>query len=785
MSQAQARPAASALILGFWLIALVASAFVISRAPFLADMSIFLPRSPDAAQMVLSRGMRSGTGARTLLVAVAGVPENKRAATSRALVKQWEAIDGVSNALNGRSSSIAADESLLFNARYLLAPNLNAKEFEVDSLRESVQRSISLLRSGVGLFAKEKILRDPTGAAPRVLDNLSSDNRPSTQNGVWVTRDKSSLLFVIRTTVDGTDLDAQEQILSNIEQSFVSVRNEAALESATLTLSGPPLFAVQSREMIRGDVIRLSTIGIGFIVLLLVFVFRSLPAVLLTLVPMFSAVAVGAATVATTFGSLHGLTLGFGAALIGETVDYAIYHLSSSRNRSASRAVWGPVRLGVMTSVIGFAVLLLSGFPGLAQIAVFAISGLIAGYLVARWVLPLLTPARFAPRSLAGVGRFAHGLMVAGRPARLVVGVLTVAALGFAATQRGQLWDSDIAALNPIARSAQQMDQTLRESLGEQGARVLVMVQADNEAQVLEATHRVTQAIIAVATEANAPGFSSPTQILPPPSVQQSNQAALPDAAQLKKVLAQATKGQLLSAKRFKRFAVDVQNARNREPLQVADFDGTQIGARLNTLLIPGEGSVTALIPVNDPPAGEVDLSVLTQAIPHLSNAQVNVVDLKAQTNNLYGGYLQEAITLSALGGLAIAALLAFRLRSMRALIGIALPVIAALSIVITVLSLLGQSLHLLHLIGLLLVAAVGSNYALVVGQYHQDTDQDPATLGALCVANATTLCGYGVLAASSVPLLSALGMTVGIGAPLVLLISLLWIGQKRSATLT
>jgi predicted exporter len=764
-----------------WLLALVIAAVLVGRTPFLADMSIFLPRNPDPAQTILAQGMQSGPGARTLLVAVQGVPQQRRAKVSRELAKRWEAIDGVSSALNGRSSSLAADEALLFDVRYLLASGLTANEFSDEQMRASVTRTISLLRGGVGLFAKDKILRDPTGAAPRVFESVSDKNRPRTENGVWVTRDGQSLLFVVRTSAQGTDLDAQEKVLADLNLAFDQLRIDSKLDDAAISVSGPPLFAVQSRDMIRGDVVRLSTIGVGLIVLFLVFVFRSVPAVLLTLVPMFSAVAVGAAAVAAVFGSLHGLTLGFGAALIGETVDYAIYHLSSVRNKNSNRAVWGPVRLGVMTSVIGFAVLLLSGFPGLAQIAVFAICGLTAGYLVAKWVLPALTPGQFAPRSLAGVGQLAHRLMGAGSFARILIGSVTIGALLFSLTHRDQLWDSDIAALNPIARSAQQMDQVLRESLGEQGARVMVMVRAGNESDAFEAAHQVTAVMSSVGKAVNATGFSSPTQILAPPSVQLANQAALPAEQLLQQVLARATEGQLLSAEKFKQFVDDVQAARERKPLTVADFTGTQIGTRLSTLLIPGSEEYTALIPVNDPSTGEIDITALRAAMPKLSGATVNVLDLKAQTNNLYGGYLREAVTLSALGGLAIVALLAWRLRSTRALVSIAVPVVATLSIVIALLVFAGQSLHLLHLIGLLLVAAVGSNYALVVGQYHKDPAPEPATLGALCVANATTLCGYGVLAASSVPLLSALGMTVGLGAPLVLLVSLLWIGHGES----
>jgi predicted exporter len=44
-------------------------------------------------------------------------------------------------------------------------------------------------------------------------------------------------------------------------------------------------------------------------------------------------------------------------------------------------------------------------------------------------------------------------------------------------------------------------------------------------------------------------------------------------------------------------------------------------------------------------------------------------------------------------------------------------------------------------------------------------------------LACTTTLIGFGILAASKVPLLAALGSTVGLGAGLCLLLSWCWIG--------
>jgi predicted exporter len=78
----------------------------------------------------------------------------------------------------------------------------------------------------------------------------------------------------------------------------------------------------------------------------------------------------------------------------------------------------------------------------------------------------------------------------------------------------------------------------------------------------------------------------------------------------------------------------------------------------------------------------------------------------------------------------------------------------------------------LLHLIGLLLIVAVGSNYALFFDRSsrpHAQADL-PRILASLMLANASTVLGFGVMAFSTVPVLNALGRTVAPGALLALL---------------
>jgi len=93
---------------------------------------------------------------------------------------------------------------------------------------------------------------------------------------------------------------------------------------------------------------------------------------------------------------------------------------------------------------------------------------------------------------------------------------------------------------------------------------------------------------------------------------------------------------------------------------------------------------------------------------------------------------------------------------------------------VLAVHALAGWPMTLLHLVGLLLIFAIGSNYALFFDRAaaQPDPQERARTVASLLVANLTTVMGFGALALSSVPVLSAVGGTVAPGALLALLFS-------------
>ena len=89
--------------------------------------------------------------------------------------------------------------------------------------------------------------------------------------------------------------------------------------------------------------------------------------------------------------------------------------------------------------------------------------------------------------------------------------------------------------------------------------------------------------------------------------------------------------------------------------------------------------------------------------------------------------------------------------------------------IVLGVLSVSGVALGILHLVGFLLVVAIGSNYALFFDQIRQGGRADNDTLASLALANITIVISFSLLAFSSIPALYAIGQVVAPGALLCL----------------
>jgi predicted exporter len=301
----------------------------------------------------------------------------------------------------------------------------------------------------------------------------------------------------------------------------------------------------------------------------------------------------------------------------------------------------------------------------------------------------------------------------------------------------------------------------------------------------LEATLRSAEAVVArieaLVEQGALAGVDSVTRWLPSQQTQTARLASLPDATKLKSELAGALQGGPLNVDRLSPFIAEVQKARGLAPITLADLQGTALKPVIDAMLLQrADKSWVALLPLQ--PAGDkLDLAAVKAALKDLPGTQT--LEIGAELTRLYARYLGEAQAQALLGALGVVALVALTLRSWRRVVAVCQPLLLSVVLTMGALAALGTPLGILHLVGLLLVVAVGSNYALFFDMLQRDTQLDAAamqdTLASLLLANLTTVLSFGLIAMSAIPALSAIGRVVAPGALLALLLSAAFVPRQ------
>jgi predicted exporter len=301
----------------------------------------------------------------------------------------------------------------------------------------------------------------------------------------------------------------------------------------------------------------------------------------------------------------------------------------------------------------------------------------------------------------------------------------------------------------------------------------MVAVSAERLEDTLEAAERVGGALDALVANGKLGGYNSPARILPSAATQRARLASLPERAILRERLRAALAPLPLRPERLEPFVADVEKARHAAPVTQASLAATALAAALEAQLMrDSAGRWIAILGLRPPEGGarEIDPDAVGSALAKSGVGGAAFLDLKRELDTLYGGYLRQALAMSAVGLLAIVALLAAALRDGARVARVMAPLAAGVAVVAAGHVLLGTRLSILHLVGLLLVVAVGSNYALFFDRLRADPGAAvERTLASLALANATTVASFGLLSLSSIPVLHAIGSTVAAGALLTL----------------
>ena len=553
--------------------------YIVLRLQVVNDLTQFLPHESGRQEQQVVAMLREGASARLLLIGLQGGDEQLLAEASSALAASLRGEPAFDRVSNGSSEMDDAERARWFRYRYLLSPAVDGQLFSQTGLRQALQQRLNELNSPLGLLEKPLLPADPVAAFPALLRQWQPQTRLQYRHGVWFSDDGQQALLLAVTRAGGFDLDAQQQAIATVYHAFDALPYSKQLR---ITLSGPGYIGVMTRATIRSESQWLSALATLLVALLLWWAYRSLPLLLLSAAPLLSALVFGTAATLALFGTVHGITLAFGVTLLGVAIDYPLHLFSHLDGREpAVRAllkIWPTLRLGVLTTTIGYLAMVGSELVGLQQLAVFAVSGLLAAATVVRWVLPPLLGARAV--TVGNVSGLAPVPPGHGNRVRLMMLAAALLALVYLLLSPHPLWQADLAALSPVPEQVRAQDAQLRRQLGAADLTHLLLVAGDTEEQVLQRCESLKPALMQLRQDGTIGAFLLPSDLLPSVQRQQIRQETLPPAAQLQRQLSAAADGLPYRAGLFQPFVAAVADAATLRPLTPEDIAGTRAARR-------------------------------------------------------------------------------------------------------------------------------------------------------------------------------------------------------------
>jgi predicted exporter len=732
------------------------------------DMTAFLPQGETPAAQTLIKTLQSPVLASIVLLAIEGAQTQDLARLSNDLVRRLKESNLFSSVSNGSDMLSSGDFELLFRARYLLSAKTQPGAFDEIALRSDLETDLGLLRSSAGPLVSRNLAADPTGHFLALMRDRLSHAGPAIHDGVWFSPDGRRALILARSTGSGLDTDVQSAVADTIDGSWRALDPPAG---ALLLATGAGVFAHQAEQQIRRETTILSVVASVAILAFLIVQLRSMSAVLVTVIPVLSGILAGAALVQSVFGFVHGVTFGFGVAMIGVAVDYPILflgHLTPERSPfQTARLIWPTLLTGMIATACGLAPMLFSSFPGLLQLGLFAITGLVVAAAMTRLLLPRLVTPDLIVRPLIPCPTRA-GLRWL-RKARPLMGLPVVVGVFMLALSDARLMQDDLAELSPIPLAQRNLDETLRRDMGAPNVRHIIAVRGTSVEEALQASEDFVPILQKLVAEKAIAGYDMAAKYLPSARTQLARRDALPSPAELEGTLARAVSGLPFRAGFFAPFLQDVAAARRQDPVDVGTFARTSMSTVIDGLLYRHANEVVAYIVLMGVKAPEAIIAGVAQS----HNPNLLYIDIKGEMNRLVSDYLTETLRTLGWGALAILACLAFGLRRPRAILRTLTPIVLAVITTVTVLPLIGQPLSVFHLVALMLMVGVGLDYSLFFNRSTAGEHEWPRTFRAVAMCAVTTLLSFGLLAFCSTPVMRGIGSAVAIGVACAFVFSL------------
>jgi predicted exporter len=588
------------------------------------------------------------------------------------------------------------------------------------------------------------------------------------------------VLLPMTLKVPAFSLTAQEQVIPLLAQAAAAAR--AAAPGAEVIEAGVVLHAGAAGQQASGEV---STIGVGSligIILLTWLAFRSLRPIGLILLSIGVGFLGSLSVCWMLFGSIHLLTLVFGASLIGIAQDYGIYFLCNRLSADPyldstdllKRLLPG-LCLTLLAAVIGYLGLALTPFPGLRHMAVFSAVGLVFAWLtVVCWFPALIGPNTLKTGALSRYycATLAHWPRLRLNRASLVAIALFLAAAGYGWSRLGV--NDDIRSLQTPPKHLIADQIKLGKLLDAPTPVQYFLVRGETAETVLQREEALKRRLDPLIAKGRISGYQALSNWVPSQKLQgerrQLVQTALLQPGGPLDALAKAIDEDAAWAAQTRAHLLAPA-----APLTVARFLQTAPSEPWRHLWLGETAGVHASI---------VAIRGLSlAALPELRAAGsgldgVQWVDKVAEISSVLGRYRQY------MGWVVLGAYIVvlgvlfprYRRNAWRVVAPVATASIATLAL----LGYAGQALQMFHVLALMLLLGVGIDYGIFMQENAERRDSTPWL--AVGLSAVSTILSFGLLGLSRTPALQAFGSTMLIGTTLAWLLVPFFAKEYESA---
>lgn len=649
-----------------------------------------------------------------------------------------------------KRSEKAFDASALSNwyrpYRYQLLNDVQREYFHSATTEDIAQSALRNLYSPFSSARAYSLADDPFGISAGWFEQLRGGygNNDGLLRSV---QHNDRTWFVLDLTLSHSPFDlSTQQGVSAIIQRALALEKTDALEVLT---SGMLFHALEGAALARSEVQSIGIFSLLAITMLVILAFRSFRIFLVIGVMLSGSVTVALAACLIMFDTVNLITLTFGTSLLGIAVDYAfhyfcLYRIGTDRFGVACR-IRGGVLLSMFSTILAYTMQFASPFPGLHQFAVFVIAGIISAGLMVIYLIPYLLADQQKGKEESGGGRtlrFFNGALLpsierlAVHRSTVIVALSLLAIMTILALIR-QGSNDDVKSLNTSSDELMQVELKVSDILSRSGGQQYFILQGGTEQRLQNAEALMEN----LAGSANDAAFSIARYI---PS--QAQQKADFDLLMSRLYSERGASVRLCELDR------NLCSLVSKKPI----FDGSLLPGSVPGE-IAGELGVSLLNNADFDvllPSRQLSSSDLADLVDGLN--QVQAVDRAAELSMQLGLLREQIIWLVSafLFSLALIAIFVFSLRGLIVIVPVMLSVLIALSFAPVAGVTLFHLLAVLLVMGLTIDAAI---FYLKLGFSHD-------VWLAVSLSSLTSMCAFGLLSYSAVPVLAQFGAVVFVG---------------------